>query len=815
VPVTTPTADDPPAVPPVLADPIGVTVALVAATEPGLNPAMIADIVADVAGGRVKQRRLAQALTDRPAMLRDGRSPAPRVVADLLIALRRAGAAAISDPVCAGCGKPLRSLQRRGQDWYCAPCDRRPEPCCVCGQSRPVAFRNRRGRPQCVQCPVDERDPVDTIITIVTGLEPGLTAESVASMVHAAATRRGQRHQLAWELQYRPDLLTGAGADATAPCVLRLIDLLVAAGAQTITAPACPHCRRRIHLHRRIGGQWLCRNCVAKTRARPCAECGAVREPGSRDEHGRPLCPTCFLRQPANQETCTTCRRRRPVGVRTPDGPLCQSCRPWPIGTCAICGQSGPCLISKTTGQPWCRACKQRWAHCTGCGQDRPIRGGTIDAPLCATCTRPDPGFWQACPGCGEPGRIHVGGNARCARCTIHRRLRQVLGDDSDTIRPELQALHDALATTNRTATAEGWLNRSAAPAILQALAGQPLTHDTLDALPPGKPVEHLRSVLVAIGTLPARDELLTRLHRWITDTIAARANPDEQHLLRRYAIWHVLRRLRGRLNGADTTHHQSLAAKRNINAAVALLDRLANCGHTLATAQQAHLDQWLADDNARREAGNFIRWARRNKLTTLELPATRWTGPAAPIDTEARWERARRLLHDHTIDTEIRVAGLLVLLYAQQPATISRLTLDHLQTTPDTIRLRLGREPIVLPEPLAGLVRDLAGTRRGHAVIGAPGTSPWLFPGGQPGRPISAFQLTKRLRDLGLNPAQSRSTALFDLATELPAAILARMLGIHISVAAAWQRASAGDWTTYAADVSRRTLRPTETDNA
>jgi len=196
----TPTADDPPAVPPVLADPIGVTVALVAATEPGLNPAMIADIVAGVAGGRVKQRRLAQALTDRPAMLRDGRSPAPRVVADLLIALRRAGAAAISDPVCAGCGKPLRSLQRRGPDWYCAPCDRRPEPCCVCGQSRPVAFRDRRGRPQCVQCLVDERDPVDTIITIVTGLEPGLTAESVAGVVHAAATRRGQRHQLAWEL---------------------------------------------------------------------------------------------------------------------------------------------------------------------------------------------------------------------------------------------------------------------------------------------------------------------------------------------------------------------------------------------------------------------------------------------------------------------------------------------------------------------------------------------------------------------------------------------------------------------------------------
>jgi hypothetical protein len=51
----------------------------------------------------------------------------------------------------------------------------------------------------------------------------------------------------------------------------------------------------------------------------------------------------------------------------------------------------------------------------------------------------------------------------------------------------------------------------------------------------------------------------------------------------------------------------------------------------------------------------------------------------------------------------------------------------------------------------------------------------------------------------------QSCSAALFQLATDLPAAVLARMLGIHITVAVAWQRASAGDWAAYAAEVSRR----------
>ncbi|MGW2256219.1 hypothetical protein ACWCXH_39735 [Kitasatospora sp. NPDC001660] len=85
---------------------------------------------------------------------------------------------------------------------------------------------------------------------------------------------------------------------------------------------------------------------------------------------------------------------------------------------------------------------------------------------------------------------------------------------------------------------------------------------------------------------------------------------------------------------------------------------------------------------------------------------------------------------------------------------------------------------------------------------------SPWLFPGGQPGRPISTTQLTQRLNQLGIRPNQARSTALFQLATEIPAAILARALGIHTDVAVAWQRLSAGDWATYAAEVSRRTTR-------
>ena len=173
-------------------------------------------------------------------------------------------------------------------------------------------------------------------------------------------------------------------------------------------------------------------------------------------------------------------------------------------------------------------------------------------------------------------------------------------------------------------------------------------------------------------------------------------------------------------------------------------------------------------------------------------------------IDAEARWEQARRLLHDDSLDPEDRVAGLLVLLYAQWPSIISCLTLGHVHADDQQVQLSLGREPVTLPDPLASLVRQLLAARRSHAAIGDDGTSAWLFPGGQPGRPISSYRLAERLREHGIYSGQARSTALFQLATDLPA-VLARLLGIHITVAVAWQRASTGDWTAYAADVARR----------
>ncbi len=115
-------------IPEVVSDPIGVTVGLITGIEAGMDPQAAEAVVVGVAGGRAKRRKLAQALAQRPALLTDGRSPAPRVVGDLLIALVKAGATTISPPLCTECEAAADSAAaRRGLVLRCL----RPHPATV------------------------------------------------------------------------------------------------------------------------------------------------------------------------------------------------------------------------------------------------------------------------------------------------------------------------------------------------------------------------------------------------------------------------------------------------------------------------------------------------------------------------------------------------------------------------------------------------------------------------------------------------------------------------------------------------------------
>lgn len=787
-----------------VSDPAGFITELVVAVDDRLACEQIRAIVSTIAGGRAKTRRVAAFLADHSEVLSDGRSPAPRAVGDLLIALR-SGGAAVSAPVCAECDKQLRTLQRVGQDWYCGSCSLRPVACASCGRQRRVATRDRAGGPRCDQCPDrDEREPISVIYDVITQLDPAADRELIATSVRKLASRPTHQQKIGWALEAQPELLTGAGYLAPVRAIVPLIDALHAAGIGGIVLPACPRCHRVVRIDKPLGGQRVCRTCIAHTRIQECARCGARREPATRDRNGQPLCPNCLITDPDNLETCLNCGRRRPVSLRTPDGPICGCCPPLPITTCSICGEEKPCGTSRITGLPWCPDCQHRTAQCCSCGQTAPIISGTLIHPRCRGCTTR--AVWHDCPTCSDPSYPHPG---QCGRCLISQRLNEILGPPSASLHPGLQALRQNIATAEHPTTAMRWLKKKSVAGLLADLAAghRALTHGALDELPQSQPLAHLREVLVGVGALPARDEQMTRIERFADLILAAQLHPDQREVLHRYITWHLVRRLRQRNNGRPATIQQFASIRQRAYGAVAFLDWLTANGLTLGSCRQADLDRWLTDDTVtyRDPAGHFIRWAHNNKLISVRPRAHRWTGPTQSLDDQQRWNVARRLLHDTSLKPEDRFAGLLVLLYAQNPASICRMVIDNIDTTSDPVSLHLGRAPIQLPEPVAEIARSVVANRKGHATIGALAPSPWLFPGGQPGRPISTGQLAVRLNRLGIRPGPARSTALFQLATEIPAAILARTLGIHTDVAVSWQRLSAGDWASYAADISRR----------
>jgi hypothetical protein len=179
---------------------------------------------------------------------------------------------------------------------------------------------------------------------------------------------------------------------------------------------------------------------------------------------------------------------------------------------------------------------------------------------------------------------------------------------------------------------------RPASRALLSELARdqRPLTHEILDQFPPGRPLAHLRAVLVAAGGLPSRDERMASLQRWITTAIGERGDAREREILHQYARWYLLRRLRRRLTQAQRSGGQGQAVQRHmterekdnirngVRAAIRLLDLAASKQLTLADITQADLDTWAADGKFTYGhcTATFLRWAVAGKHTRPGLKA-------------------------------------------------------------------------------------------------------------------------------------------------------------------------------------------------
>jgi hypothetical protein len=145
-------------------------------------------------------------------------------------------------------------------------------------------------------------------------------------------------------------------------------------------------------------------------------------------------------------------------------------------------------------------------------------------------------------------------------------------------------------------------------------------------------------------------------------------------------------------------------------------------------------------------------------------------------------------------------------LIYAQPLTRILGLRVDDVVIDGDRVRLRLGREPVELPDPLAQLAATLARNPAGRASTGVAGAEPpWLFQGMRVGEPLSHSRASRRLNRLGVRTLGGRTSAIATLASALSPTILAELLGISETTACKWYRLAGGEWNRYAAATAVR----------
>ncbi|MFC8536806.1 hypothetical protein ACFUJY_23205 [Streptomyces sp. NPDC057249] len=836
-------------IPLAIREPVRVIQDVVRAVDPHVGDAAVLEALDLMARQKAVRRRLATALESDPGLLDSGRPEGPPTVEKFIRALQARGATRVLLPRCARCQKQHRLVGTDGKLRICGSClnKRDMQPCTSCGRTLPVANRDRHGQPRCVNCPpVDEGDPLDAIWTVLASVEHGLSRQEVDGAVRDVAKMAGHQRKLAWALENNPALLTGDGSDAVGvpPQVVRLTAALLERGARNIVKPCCPFCGKSEPLNYSHEGKRCCRYCYHVFRADTCSRCGERRRVATRFPDGGPLCNPCLQADPLNHDPCTSCGRTSLIIRSTGDQRLCRRCYRGPIAVCAFCGQTRPCSFTDTEsprceasytksrtpqscsrchnvrqvarrmpdGQPVCGGCSQVPEPCAGCGKMTAVRGrSTTGEGFCQRCYARHPDAQRTCVQCGTLERLYHHG--LCHACALRRRVEALLADETGAVRSEAVPVAECLYNNDHRRMLK-WLRAPSTQNLLRALAlaSGPLTHSILDGLKPFGAVRHLRAALVIEGALPPRDEQIARLEVWIARHTARIEDPTERQAVRGFAAWHHLRRLRREAEKGPISPGQADLVRRDVRGAIKLLAHLREHGTSLSSSTQHDIDNWLAEGGASaHHARGFLLWAvRRKHASGVVIPAPEPTTSMELVEEDQRWSFIQRLIHDEELEVSTRVAGLLLLLFAQPLTRISRLRTDDVVRKGTTVKLRLGRVPTELPPPLDGLVLELVDKRHGYSVLGRTNDHPWLIPGSGAGQPIGAAQLGVLLKRLGIRARPARNSALMDIAAELPAAALNRLLGLHINSATRWTRDAGSPRAGYAAELARRSRADT-----
>lgn len=484
---------------------------------------------------------------------------------------------------------------------------------------------------------------------------------------------------------------------------------------------------------------------------------------------------------------------------------------------CSRCERTANTLRVYWPGDQLCHSCfytaMRTHGICPNCGHDGVLPGRlnqTDPRPVCLTCAA-IPGDYT-CRTCGHEGEIHRRGE--CARCALRDDLCTILmHHPADPA--AMETLLEVLCGVDRPESILTWKRNIQ---VLQLLGGItsgaiPLTHEGLDAAGPGRHIEHLRSMLVHHDLLPPRDEHLARFERWLATKLDAVDSPAVRGPVEQFATWHHLRRLRSGSKPGQGTDGPKRAAQQEITETIKFLTWLEQThARTAATCSQQDVDEYLASGPTTRHLiRTFFVWAKRSKINTSITIEHRQARTSPTITQDQRLAWLKELLTGDSESLPYRIAGILLLLYAQPLTKIASLKVTAVIRVGAETRIALGKEPTPVPEPFASQLHHHLYNRPNQRTTGGAVATPWLFPSSRAGRHLDPQSIMHRLRWLGIELLGSRNRALQELVSQIPPPVVAKMLGYSDQVTQKHAAEAGNTWAMYAStDRANTSAKPT-----
>jgi len=484
--------------------------------------------------------------------------------------------------------------------------------------------------------------------------------------------------------------------------------------------------------------------------------------------------------------------------------------------SCGRCGLKFNHGIANFPEGRLCLTCYRKatdtYGRCPHCGQHRMLPGVSpaTDNPICAECA----GITRNlhCKTCGKERRPYRGGS--CATCALRADLYEMMGKQADV--DKFAILTEALCAADRPESVLTWKLNPKVSQFLKFLGAGNFewARTTFDEYIRENPkskreVEHVRAILIKNEALRARDYDLHAFGQWWKNKLQTVDSPSFRKVLNQFISWDVTPRINESIKDGRNTRRATHAAKQHVSTTIDFLNWLHSQGfEDLSRARQPDVDFWLTSGpSTRRNLRPFLSWTSRNGYTRkLKVPVFEASNHKL-ISKDERSYWIMTFIEDDSIHLHVRVAGLLLLVFAQPLANIVELEINDVTDLDGKLFLKLGSQAVPIPSPIVGLFRDYLDHRPN--LRGANAGSSWLFPGVKAGRFITVDSIKEQFRKIGFTQfLGARSSSFEELLAIAPAPLVADALGYSYKSADKHSLVTNQSWAHY---VGVRTKRETE----